>query len=58
MAKAYQKRADEILKKTAKGRALVKLQGATMKISRLGEAPDYRFSLVMSVLFWRGSVLH
>ena len=29
-----------------------------MKISRLGEAPDYRFSLANDVLFWRGSVPH
>jgi hypothetical protein len=26
-----------------------------MKISRLGEAPDYRFSLANERTFWRGS---
>ncbi len=29
-----------------------------MKISRLGEAPDYRFSLANERTFWRGSVPH
>jgi putative membrane protein len=30
-------------------------QGTLMKISRLGEAPDYRFSLANERTFWRGS---